>query len=113
MRRVLTISHSYIIGLNRRLPAEIARVADGTWEVVAVAPVVFAGDLRRERLRPADGDALYRLEGVPVHLTSRPHLFFWGSRLRELLAQPWDVIHAWEEPYVAAGAQIAHWTRPK
>ena len=28
-------------------------------------------------------------------------------RLRTLLAGPWDVVHIWEEPYVAACAQVA------
>jgi glycosyltransferase involved in cell wall biosynthesis len=27
--------------------------------------------------------------------------------LRTLLAQPWDLVHCWEEPYVASGAQVA------
>jgi glycosyltransferase involved in cell wall biosynthesis len=32
--------------------------------------------------------------------------------LRELLGQRWDLIHCWEEPYVAATAQIAKWAPP-
>ena len=34
----------------------------------------------------------------------------YGARLRTLLREPWDVVHCWEEPYVAAAAQVAAWT---
>jgi glycosyltransferase involved in cell wall biosynthesis len=33
----------------------------------------------------------------------------WGRDLRRLLAEDWDIVHVWEEPYVAAGAQVARW----
>jgi glycosyltransferase involved in cell wall biosynthesis len=35
----------------------------------------------------------------------------WGGQLREVLARQWDVVHAWEEPYILAGAQVARWHR--
>ena len=34
----------------------------------------------------------------------------YGRALASLLKQEWDLVHAWEEPYIAAGAQIAAWT---
>jgi glycosyltransferase involved in cell wall biosynthesis len=42
-----------------------------------------------------------------LHADRLPHLMWYGG-LGRLMAEPWDVIHCWEEPYVAAGAQIAH-----
>jgi glycosyltransferase involved in cell wall biosynthesis len=31
----------------------------------------------------------------------------YGRELRALLAEPWDLVHCWIEPYVAAAAQVA------
>jgi glycosyltransferase involved in cell wall biosynthesis len=31
----------------------------------------------------------------------------YGRRLHELLREHWDLVHCWEEPYVAAAAQVA------
>ena len=31
---------------------------------------------------------------------------FYGG-LRRLLAEPWDLVHCWEEPYVTACAEVA------
>ena len=47
-RRLLTIAHSYCVALNRRLAHEMARAGGDEWEVVAVAPRFFRGDLRVE-----------------------------------------------------------------
>jgi glycosyltransferase involved in cell wall biosynthesis len=30
----------------------------------------------------------------------------YGRRLSKLLREPWDLVHCWEEPYVAAAAQV-------
>jgi glycosyltransferase involved in cell wall biosynthesis len=48
---------------------------------------------------------------VPVQFGRRPHLMLYGRRLRELLREPWDLVHCWEEPYVAAAWQVARWAR--
>jgi glycosyltransferase involved in cell wall biosynthesis len=44
---------------------------------------------------------------VDVHFSRRIHVMLYGRRLRELLRESWDVVHCWEEPYVAAAAQVA------
>ncbi len=106
-RRLLSISHSYCVGLNRRLPDEIARAGD--WDVTAVAPSRFHGDFGWHTLEARSGEAC-RVEGVPVHCSGRVHVMTYGARLRSLLREPWDVVHCWEEPYVAAAAQVAAWT---
>ena len=37
--------------------------------------------------------------------------FTYSRRLKQILAEPWDMIHAWEEPYIVAGHQIARWAQ--
>ena len=105
--RLLSISHSYCVGLNRRLPDEIART--GEWDVTAVSPSRFRGDFAWHTLEGRPNEAC-RVEGVPVFASSRIHMMTYGARLRSLLREPWDLVHCWEEPYIAAAAQVAAWT---
>jgi glycosyltransferase involved in cell wall biosynthesis len=110
--RLLSIGHSYCVALNRRLVNEMARESGGAWEITAVAPSFFPGDLRPVPLE-ADPNEACRLEGIPVHFASHIHLMIYGARLRRLLAQSWDCVHCWEEPYILSGAQTAWWTPPR
>lgn len=109
--RLLSISHSYVVALNRRLPEELQRCGRGRWEVTTIAPSSFQGDLRH-----IDLEASLEGEGnlVPVRaFCSRvPHLFFYGPELHRILKEPWDLVHVWEEPYVLAGAQLCRAARP-
>lgn len=105
MKRLLTIGHSYVVALNRRLADEMAREGAGRWSVTAAAPSRYPGDLGPIVLEPGEDDGC-PTRPMATHLTSVPHLMFYGG-LRTLMAEPWDLIHCWEEPYVAAGAQIA------
>lgn len=109
--KLLMVGHSYVVALNRRLCREVARAGGDGLSVTVAAPASYAGDLRAITLERLEGEP-YTLEPVPVRFTKVPHLFLYGRRLRELLAGPWDVVHAWEEPYILAGGQIAHATRP-
>jgi glycosyltransferase involved in cell wall biosynthesis len=108
-RRILSIAHSYVVTMNRRLAQELALVDADHWEVTAVAPASFQGDLRPERLRTTAAEPC-AVVPVNAYLTSRVHLFVYGARLRSLLAEPWDLVHCWEEPYIFAGGQTALWT---
>jgi glycosyltransferase involved in cell wall biosynthesis len=105
MKRLLTIGHSYVVALNRRLPDEIARQASGRWSVTVAAPAHYHGDLRPIALEPVPGEAA-DVRPMRAHLTRLPHVMFYGG-LRRLLAEPWDLIHCWEEPYVTACAEVA------
>src|SRR5664280_3320419 len=107
--RLLTVGHSYVVALNRRLPNEIARVGGGRWEVTAVAPKFVHAELRDIALE-ADAEELCQLEPVDLHASSRLHVMTFGFRLRELLRQPWDMVHIYQEPYIFAGWQAAYWT---
>ncbi len=105
MKRLLTIGHSYVVTLNRRLADEMARQGSGRWSVTAAAPERYHGDLRPIVLERGTDEAC-EVRGLTAHLSRFPHLMYYGG-LRKLLGEPWDMIHCWEEPYVAAGAQIA------
>jgi phosphatidyl-myo-inositol dimannoside synthase len=108
-RRLLSIGHSYVVGLNRRLPAELSRLPVGRpWKVTVVAPGYYrgsAGDLRASRLQPEPGEPL-ELRSLDAHATWSPHAMVYGRGLREILRGDWDLVHVWEEPYLLAGAQI-------
>lgn len=106
MRRLLTIGHSYVVALNRQLAHEMAVQGGGAWEVTAIAPSWLAGDLRAITLEQIEGEAC-RVASLPVRLDSMPHLRHYAGGLRDVMRQPWDVVHCWEEPYVAAGFQVA------
>ena len=111
-RRLLSIGHSYVVALNRRLAHEMARVGAERWEVTVAAPKFMRGDLRPITLESFPQEAA-RLIPISAYLTTSPHLLFYGALLRRLLSEPWDLIHCWEEPYVLAGGQIAFWSRKR
>lgn len=107
-RKLLSIGHSYVVALNRRLANEIARLGIGEWEVTAVAPAFMHGDLRPMQLE-AEPNEICRLEAVAVYLSQRIHVMTYGWRLKQILQQGWDLVDCWEEPYILAGAQVAWW----
>ncbi len=109
-RRLLTIGHSYAVTLNRRLPNELARLSD--WDVTAVGPARFRGDFGWHALEPTPAEPC-RVVPVPVHFSRWIHLMRYGRKLSSLLAEPWDLVHCWEEPYVAAAHQIARQVAPE
>jgi glycosyltransferase involved in cell wall biosynthesis len=109
--KILMVGHSYAVALNRRLCREVARAGGDGVSVTVVAPASYPGDLRPIALERLEGEP-YVLEAVAVRFARVPHLFLYGGRLRALLNGSWDVVHAWEEPYIMAGWQIARGTRP-
>jgi glycosyltransferase involved in cell wall biosynthesis len=106
-KRLLTIGHSYAVAVNRRLADALAR--DGEWDVTVAAPARFQGDFGWHTLEPGLGERC-TVAPVPVHCGRPVHVMTYGLRLRSLLREPWDLVHCWEEPYVASAAQVAWWT---
>ena len=108
-RRLLTIGHSYCVRRNRELGealAALGRTGADRWEVTVAAPVSFPGDLgpivtKRDTTERAE------LRLLPVRAARHIHVMTYGRGLHELLEEPWDVVHCWEEPYVLSAAQIA------
>jgi glycosyltransferase involved in cell wall biosynthesis len=111
-RRLISVAHAYVVAPKRRLAHEMARAGKGRWEVTAAAPVWFHGgnDPRPVPLE-RNGPEPCSLVPVRAYLTSKVHCFVYGGGLRGLLRQDWDLVHCWEEPYVAAGGQVHWWAR--
>lgn len=111
--RLLSVGHSFVVRLNRRLVDELAIAGKGRWEVSCAAPSYFHGgkDLRPVKLEVAEQQPS-RLDAVPAHLSRYVHVFFYGKKLKSILKEPWDVVYCWEEPYILCGAQLARWTPP-
>lgn len=103
------VGHSYCVSLNRRLCHEVALAGGNRVAVTVAAPAFYRGDLRDIALERVNGEP-YSLEAVKTFGSRFPFAFLYGRRLIQLLRQPWDVVHAWEEPYILAGAQIAKGT---
>lgn len=103
--RVLSIGHSYVVANNRAMMRAVAMLGH---DVTVAAPTFFHGDLRTLTCEPEPSDSPLRLVRIPVRLSQCIHLFRYGGRpLHSLLAENFDLVHAWEEPYVYAGYQIA------
>ena len=84
MRKLLTVGHSYVVSLNRRLAHEMAIAGRGKWDVTCVVPRHFHGGnaLAPLTLDPSPSDA-YAFDDVPAYLTSRVHVFITsGSYVR-------------------------------
>jgi glycosyltransferase involved in cell wall biosynthesis len=106
MKKLLTIGHSYVVAANRELAHQMGVQGRGAWQVTAVAPAQFRGDLRPIAAERIAGEAC-ELRTVPVHFDRVPHLMWYGATVRAVLQEDWDVVHCWEEPYTLAGMQIA------
>src|SRR3954469_16195036 len=107
--RVLTIGHSYVGRLNRNVAAALAR-REGV-EVTLAAPAFFhvdQGPMALERAPEGGEPEPYALEPLRTRLSRQIHVFTYVPGDLERVIRPgrFDVIHAWEEPYIAAGWQI-------
>lgn len=111
MKRLLTIGHSYCVGLNRRLAWALAETAGPEWEVHVAAPDRFPGDLSWIETQAEAGEP-FKLHKLGVRFGKRIHFMHYGSGAKELFKQPWDLVHAWEEPYILVGSQLARLTQP-
>ena len=103
--RVASVGHSYVVGVNRAVMAQVAR-RPGV-ELTVVAPKFFHGDLRPVHLEPAAGDEGFTLKGLNARLTKRIHVFYYEKLNSIFRPGTFDVVHAWEEPYILAGYQVA------
>jgi glycosyltransferase involved in cell wall biosynthesis len=104
---VLTIGHSYVVAENRALAREVAR--DVQLDVTVAAPLVFRSGLGRIELQPEPRDSNLKLKPLTARFTQWTQIFAYDNRgLRMLIGNgDFDVVHAWEEPYIYAGYQIA------
>lgn len=93
--------------MNRALIREIA--LDPRFDVTVAAPRNFHGDLRPLVIDPEPADSPLTLRSLGARWTRHIHVFQYDhAALRDLMqTRPFDVVHAWEEPYIYAGYQIA------
>jgi len=105
--RILEIGHSYAVRLNRSIPAAEARL--GGVELTVAAPAFFHGDLRPLTLEGEPGPSPYRLVSLPTRLSRWIHIFWYDWRALTTLVRDgrFDVVYAWQEPYILAGYEIA------
>lgn len=105
--RILTIGHSYCVAMNRALVRQVAR--DPDFEITVASPSFFHGDLRPIVMEPEPPGSPLRVVPLGTQLSRFIHVFRYdGGALRALIREgQFDVVHAWEEPYILAGYQIA------
>jgi len=105
--RILTIGHSYVVASNRSLVRSVARNPE--FEITVAAPSYFHGDLRPIAMEPEAAGSPLRIVPLRTKFSRYVHIFRYdGAALKALLREGhFDVVHAWEEPYVFAGYQIA------
>jgi phosphatidyl-myo-inositol dimannoside synthase len=110
--RVLSIGHSYVLAVNRAFLRELA--ADPDFRVTVAAPQFFRGDLRPLAVEPEPPGSPLELVALPAHWTRFIHCFGYdrAALTRLVRAGGFDVVHAWQEPYIRAGAQIARAVGP-
>lgn len=112
MLRILTIGHSYVVRLNRSVPAALAALPGV--EVTLAAPASFEGDLRSMTLEGNVGGERYELVPLRTRLSRWVHVFSYENRalFRLIREGRFDIVHAWEEPYILAGWQVARAVGP-
>ncbi len=105
--RVLTIGHSYVVALNRSLIREVAK--DPAFDVTVAAPRSFRGDYGVIALEAEPVTSAVKIAELTTRRTRWNHVFDYSyTELGSLIGSGrFDLIHAWEEPYVYAGYQIA------
>jgi len=92
--------------MNRSIAREVAR--DPAFEVTVAAPSLFRDELRTVTIEPEPAGSNLRIRAIPAFSTSRIHFFgYHPFALRDVLGNGYDLVHAWEEPYIFAGWQIA------
>jgi glycosyltransferase involved in cell wall biosynthesis len=104
--KVLSIGHSYVVAMNRSILREIAE--DPDFDVTVAAPKLFKGSLRTIAAEPEPEGSKLKLETIDAYFTNKMHIFTYDHfQLKKLFLQKFDLVHAWEEPYIFSGFQVA------
>lgn len=109
IRKILSIGHSYVVGVNRRLVNEMSRISTDKWEVQAIAPSRLKNDFRYFEYQAEPTD-ICKVSTLPVYFDTPIHTMFYNWRIADILNNDWDIIHCWQEPYVVCGGQIAYFS---
>jgi glycosyltransferase involved in cell wall biosynthesis len=105
--RILTIGHSHVVAVNRAMWRTLAE--DPSFSITVAAPKMFQGDLRPLTVDLEPEGSRLNLVSLDAAWTGRMHVFHYDHpQLRQLMHEgEFDIVHAWEEPYIYAGYQIA------
>ena len=105
--RILTIGHSYCVAMNRALFRELA--CDPDFDITIAGPRFFQADLRPIEMEPEPPESRLRAVALDTRLSRFIHIFSYdNAALKKLIRQgDFDIVHAWEEPYIFAGYQLA------
>ena len=103
--RVLVISHTYVVGANRRKWDALARLTDLT----LIVPTHWRDTLRLMPLDPLPEDAPYRLMSLPTVFNGRLARYFYSPVLlwRALRSTRPALVHIEEEPIGLSMLQVA------
>ena len=93
--------------MNRAMWRELAQ--DPGFDITVAAPRFFKGDLRPLTIDPEPPESPLKLVALDASGTGWIHGFRYNkAQLHALMRESnFDVVHAWEEPYIYAGYQIA------
>ena len=111
--RICTVSHSYCVRTNRGLPEALARVTGNEDVVTVVGPRRFRGDLRQVdfeedlKMHQTQLGKRYQTRPIDTVFSRWIHIMRFSSELGPIVRNSQDIVHAWEEPYIWAGHQIA------
>ena len=104
--RILAIGHPYIVAMNRSILRALAE--NPVFDITVAAPSYHHGDLRPLHIEPEPAFSKIRQVGIKAHLTRFPHIFSYDkAQLKSLASGGFDLVQAWEEPFVYAGYQVA------
>ena len=107
--RIITIGHSYVVAMNRRLPHEWALAGH---DVTVAAPAFYHADLKPMTCEVGQNEP-FRLVTVPARATRHVHIFQYGKELKRLLRTgAFDIVHVWQEPFTWSGFQVSRWASP-
>jgi glycosyltransferase involved in cell wall biosynthesis len=82
---------------------------DTDFDVTVAAPRFFHGDLRPVENEPEPADSRLKVVPIDTRLSKVVHLFTYdNAALTKIVREgDFDVVHAWEEPFILAGYQVA------
>ncbi|MCJ8277664.1 MAG: glycosyltransferase [Bdellovibrionales bacterium] len=92
--------------MNRSILRELAKDTD--YQVTVAAPRLFKGSLRTIECEPEPEGSKIHLVKLDAYMTQKMHIFSYDHfQLKKLFSKNFDMVHAWEEPYIFAGYQVA------
>ncbi|HKN01891.1 MAG TPA: glycosyltransferase [Candidatus Binataceae bacterium] len=105
--RLLSIGHSHVVALNRSIFRELGY--DRSYEITVASPAEYHSELGIIEVQPEAAGSPLALVRLATRRKGSVFIFGydWRSLVRLIRDGNYDLIHAWEEPYIYAGYEIA------